>query len=344
MSERLHVLIVEDNPADADLMRDALPETGHIRFHSESVPRLSEALARLATGGIDLVMTDLGLPDSQGLATFRKLRQAAPDLAIIVLTGNDDQEMAVAAVREGAQDFLVKGQISGDMLVRAVRYAIERKQAEEALRRAHAELDAARARYFDLYDLAPVGYVTVSEQGLILEANLTAVTLLGVARGDLVKQPLSRFILKEDQDIYYLHRKQLFETCEPQAYELRMLRKDGPAFWAHLETTAAEDNDGEAVCRVVLSDITEMKKAHEALQIAFDQIKTLRGILPICANCKKIRDDQGYWKQVEVYVSAHTEAEFTHGICPECTEKLYPGFERRQRDRRGAPENEGDVQ
>ena len=135
MSERLHILIVEDNPADVDLMRDALPETGPIRFHSESVPRLSEALARLATGGIDLILTDLGLPDSQGLATFRKLRQAAPDLAIIVLTRNDDEEMAVAAVREGAQDFLVKEQISGNLLVRAVRYAIERKRTEETLKK-----------------------------------------------------------------------------------------------------------------------------------------------------------------------------------------------------------------
>jgi DNA-binding NarL/FixJ family response regulator len=99
------------------------------------VPRLSAALARLATGGIDLVMTDLGLPDSQGLPTFRALRQAAPDLAIMVVTVSDDEEMAVAAVREGAQDFLVKGQISGNLLVRAARYAIERKRTEETLQR-----------------------------------------------------------------------------------------------------------------------------------------------------------------------------------------------------------------
>jgi DNA-binding NarL/FixJ family response regulator len=130
MREILHVLIVEDNPADVDLMRDALSEMGPVRVHSESVPRLSEALSRISAGGIDLVMTDLGLPDSQGLATFRKLRQAAPDLMIIVLTINDDQEMAIAAVRDGAQDFLVKGQASGDTLTRAVRYAIERKRAE----------------------------------------------------------------------------------------------------------------------------------------------------------------------------------------------------------------------
>jgi PAS domain-containing protein len=80
----------------------------------------------------------------------------------------------------------------------------------EALRAAQAELEKSQSRYFDLYDLAPVGYCTLSEQGLILEANLTAATLLGMTRSALIRQPISRFILKEDQEIYYLHRKILF--------------------------------------------------------------------------------------------------------------------------------------
>src|SRR5512140_3177968 len=88
-------------------------------------------------------------------------------------------------------------------------HQIELELQNEELRQAQAELDAARARYFDLYNLAPVGYCTVSEQGLILEANLTAAALLGVARTDLVQRPLTSFILPEDQDIYYLYRKQL---------------------------------------------------------------------------------------------------------------------------------------
>ena len=92
-------------------------------------------------------------------------------------------------------------------------HQIELEMQNEELRRTQAELEASRARYFDLYDLAPVGYFTLSEKGLILEANLTAATLLGVARGDLVKQPLPRFILPEDQDIYYLHRKQLLKRA-----------------------------------------------------------------------------------------------------------------------------------
>ena len=82
-------------------------------------------------------------------------------------------------------------------------------------RRAQVELDASRSRYFDLYDLAPVGYCSVSGTGLILQTNLTAATLLGVARGALVQRPLSRFICKEDQGVYHLLRKQLFETGEP---------------------------------------------------------------------------------------------------------------------------------
>jgi PAS domain-containing protein len=89
-------------------------------------------------------------------------------------------------------------------------HQIELELQNEELRRAQAELDIARARYFDLYDLAPVGYCTISEQGLILEANLTVAALLGVARSELVKQPISRFILKKDEDIYYLHRKHPF--------------------------------------------------------------------------------------------------------------------------------------
>ena len=148
-------------------------------------------------------------------------------------------------------------------------HQIELELQNEELRQAQAELDAARARYFDLYDLAPVGYCTVSEQGLILEANLTAAALLGVARSALVQQPLTSFILPEDQDIYYLYRKQLPEAGAPQACELRMVEADGTAFWARLEATVAEAAGGAPVCRVVMSDITERKRTEEALQKAW---------------------------------------------------------------------------
>ncbi len=138
-------------------------------------------------------------------------------------------------------------------------YQIELEMQNDELRKAQVEIEASRVRYFDLYELAPVGYVTLSEKGLILEANLTAATLLGVVRGVLVKQAIFRFIVKEDQDIYYRHCKQLLEADEPQAFELRMVKKGGTTFWAHLAASTTSDESGAPVHRVVITDITERK-------------------------------------------------------------------------------------
>ena len=140
-------------------------------------------------------------------------------------------------------------------------HQIELEMQNEELRRAQGELEAARARYFDLFDLAPVGYFTISEQGLILEANLTGAGLLGVARSDLARQPLTRFILPEHQDVYYRHRKQLFETGAPQAFDLQMLRAGADPFWARWEMTEAQDAAGSPACRATMSDITAHKQA-----------------------------------------------------------------------------------
>jgi two-component system cell cycle sensor histidine kinase/response regulator CckA len=142
-------------------------------------------------------------------------------------------------------------------------HQIELEMQNEELRRAQVELEASRARYFDLYDLAPVGYFTLSEQGLILEANLAAAALFGVARAALAKQPFSRFVVREDQDIYYQHRKQLSETGAPQVCELRLAKQDGTLFWAQLEATVAHDADGAPLSRAVMSDISERKRVDE---------------------------------------------------------------------------------
>jgi PAS domain S-box-containing protein len=145
-------------------------------------------------------------------------------------------------------------------------HQIELEMQNEELRRTQQELEASRERYFDLYDLAPVGYFTLSEQGLILEANLTAAKLFGVARSVLVKQPLSRFILPEDQDNHYRHRKALLETGTPQSWALRVLKKDAVPFWVRVDATTAQGADGASVWRAVVSDITESKRAERTLK------------------------------------------------------------------------------
>ncbi len=192
------------------------------------------------------------------------------------------------ALRQNAEERLRKGSadsgaISPDDAQRLFHelqvHQIELEMQNEELRRTQVELQASRARYFDLYNLAPVGYLTLSEQGLILEANLTAATLLGMERSRLVKQPISRFIFPEDQDLYYLCRNQLFETGAPQVCELRLARarKDGDLMWVHVQAGAAQGSERAPVWRVTLSDITERKtfqaKSEEALRQAHDELE-----------------------------------------------------------------------
>lgn len=144
-------------------------------------------------------------------------------------------------------------------------HQIELQLQNEELRRAQLALEVSNARYFDLYDLAPVGYLTVSAQGLILEANLCAANLLGVARSVLVSKPLSRFIVKTQQDSYYQCRRVLLETGQTQTCELQLLQSDGLLLWVRLNMSAVPDDASTPVLRVILSDISESKRLEAAL-------------------------------------------------------------------------------
>jgi len=144
MNEKpIRVLLIEDNPGDAHLIRILLEEVENAAFEVERADRLSSGLERLARGGIDVILLDLSLPESQGLPTLLKTKEKAPSLPIIVFTGLDDESIAVQAVHEGAQDYLVKGHVTSADLSRAIRYAIERKQTELALQRATEAAQAA---------------------------------------------------------------------------------------------------------------------------------------------------------------------------------------------------------
>ena len=193
------VLLIEDNPADTQLIMEILREEPEHAMEILHADTLERGLKALAGGGIDVVLLDLTLPDSSGHNTFVMLHEHVSTIPVIVLTGMDDKEMAIRIVQEGAQDYLVKSLVDYTMLARSIRYSIERKRT-------------------------------------LLEKDL----LIG----------------------------QLRET---------------------------------------LADV-----------------KTLSGLLPICASCKHIRDDKGYWHQVEAYIQQHSSAVFTHGLCPQCAQKIYP--------------------
>ena len=143
-------------------------------------------------------------------------------------------------------------------------HQIELEMQNEELRRTQLELDDARARYFDLYDLAPVGYCTLSTAGLILEANLTAAVFLGYARRDLIGKPISQFICTSDQDTFYLHRNRLLEVGMPVSFDLCMQKSDGEVFCALVAATVEILRDQTLQLRVVLNDVSA-RRASEAV-------------------------------------------------------------------------------
>lgn len=188
----IRVLLIEDNPGDAVLVREYLRECRSLRADLVRVERLKEGLVRLKEEAFDVVLLDLHLPDSEGMETFSRLHLAFPKVPLVVLTGLADDEAGVKAVAEGAQDYVVKGDLDARLLERTIRYALER------------------------------------------------------------------------------HR--------------------------------------------LIS----------ALQKALDEVKTLKSLLPLCAGCRRIRNDEGYWQSVEAYFLEHGEIRFSHALCPDCIRKLYP--------------------
>jgi len=143
-------------------------------------------------------------------------------------------------------------------------HQVELEMQNEELRCTQAELQATEALYFDLYELAPVGYLTLDEQGLILQANLSAATLLGQNRSSMLQQAFSRFVFPADQDSYYLRHQQLLTNPGAQSCELRMARADGTACWVNLTARADERPNGTTNVRLTLADITPQKQAEQA--------------------------------------------------------------------------------
>lgn len=265
MSDKtIKVLLVEDNPGDIRLIREMLAEARGEAFELECAGRLSTGLERLAAGDIDVVLLDLSLPDSQGAETFAKAYTQTPQVPIIVLTGLGDEALAVEEVREGAQDYLIKGQVDGNLLVRAMRYAIERKRSEEALRE-------SEARYRTVSELtSDFAYaVRLEPDGtLVLEWVTEAFTRITGFTPDEAQAlgGWESLIHLDDRPIALRHLR-VHPPDQPDMSEYRIVTKSGEVRWLRDYGRPVWDEAQGRVVRIygAAQDITERKQMEQCV-------------------------------------------------------------------------------
>jgi len=251
------ILLVEDNLDDVHLLRRTLAQAGAPQFNLVQVERLSEALNRLSEEDFDMVLLDLSLPDSQGLATFVRVYAQAPGVPIVVLSGFHDEALAVKAVHEGAQDYLIKGQVGGDLLVCAMRYAIEHKQAEEVL--------TMQARVLE--NMQEGVQMASEKDGIIFLTNPAFDAMFGYERGELIGKHVSILNSGPPEEAAQVASEIMEQLRTKGAWfgELRNQKKDGTLFPTSARVSALEMS-GKRYWVTVQGDITERKQAEKALQ------------------------------------------------------------------------------
>jgi PAS domain S-box-containing protein len=204
----------------------------------------------------------------------------------------------------------------------------DRKQAEKSL-------IESESMYRQLFMNAPAAIYEVDyrTRRFISITDIIPV-LTGYSREELMEMDPWDLFTEESQKTYIERMKMMKDQKDiSNSQEYSLKKKDGGVFWVNTNINYTIENGVPVKARIVAHDITERKKAEEErekliseLKKALSDIKTLNGLLPICASCKKIRDDKGYWNQIELYIQSHSGAEFSHGICPDCAKKLYPEY------------------
>ena len=257
----MHVLLIEGNEDDACLIGESLTGRMAVEIELEWVDRLGIGLTRMTEGKVDVVLLDLSLPDCHGLETLDKIQTQAPDLPIIVLTHLDDEGTAIQAVRKGAQDYLMKGRSDSLLLVRAIRYAIERKQFEKAVRDSETCLRA-------IINAALDAVIGMNAQGMITDWNPRAEIILGWSHDEAIGQKLAELIIPpRHRNAFERGVQHFLRTGEEgqvlnRRTELTGLRRDGTEF--PIELSMSPVKRGETyVFNAFVADITERKCAEE---------------------------------------------------------------------------------
>ncbi|MBY0484330.1 response regulator [Nitrosomonas sp.] len=269
---KIHILLIEDNETDAILVQSDLQQAMGDQISVVHTERLDSALQLIQQQSFDLILSDLTLPDSDGITTINRLRESAADIPIAVLSFRDDEKLAIKAIKAGAQDYLVKGSLTEGVLARVIRYSIERKRIEESNRK-------AQKRFQTIFEKAPLGIALVNlSTGKYYDVNPKYAFIAGRCVDELIGVNQSD-ILHPDDVFSYLSDIEKF--INDQSYDCklakRVLRPDMSIIWIEISIVPFEIMGNGEVCHLcMIEDITESKRMIESLRQLTTHLQDVR--------------------------------------------------------------------
>lgn len=299
MYEKIEILLFEDNPGDAGLIEEMLEESAGLQYELKNVETLSEGLSLLKEIPFDVILSDLGLPDSDGMDTFLEIYARNPRIPIIILTGMNDEKIGIDAVKKGAQDYLVKGQVDGRLLKRSIQYSIERKKAEEKVQ-----------NLANIVESSNDAIITKSLDGIITSWNRGAEQVYGYSAEEILGKPatiLIPFALGKEA-------KKLVEMIKlgekVHQHETSRLRKDGKIINVSMTLSPIFDIYGELTAiSVIARDITENKKAEEKLQKSEERYRIITEQTGQLVYEYDLEENKIYWAGAIEKVTGYTQEE-----------------------------------
>ncbi|MCB2148396.1 MAG: response regulator [Deltaproteobacteria bacterium] len=345
-SEAIRILCMEDDPGAARLVQKTLNRAG---YAVDIAHDGRKGLDMYDAGAYALLVVDQSMPVLEGLEVLRKLSARQSTAPVVMITGHGDERLAVEAMKLGARDYIVKDVSGGflELLPTVVRRVLQQQQLLEEKRQAEAALKESEERLDSIIKSVPDIIYRLDAQGRITFIS-DAVIPYGYWPRDLLFRNILDLVHPDDRaraahrindrrrgkrDADNLELRFLTGGNGPGSPELErifLVRAQGLFRLYCNEPTNVRTFIGT---QGIAKDITERKRAEaerekliKELKNALADVKTLSGLIPICASCKKIRDDKGYWNQIETYIRDNSDAQFTHGICPKCAQKLYGDF------------------
>ena len=269
-TDRIRLLLIEDCPADARLIRLMLEQSWAVNIQCDWVDNRTEGIERLRTGGFDVVLLDLGLPESSGLDTLKVVCRETDVPTLVVMSGSSDEEVALQALQAGAQDYLIKGHVDGAALARSVRYAIGRTQAERALR-ARTDEQRQQAKYLrTLIDLLPMFVWLKDTHSTYLTVNQATAAVRGTTVEQMEGRSDADFWPREQAQAFQADDIEIMTSLQRKTVEETLGTVDGDV-WVETYKVPVLDEDGSVLGTVgVARDIRERKAAEAAHKAAWN--------------------------------------------------------------------------